>query len=645
MGPGAPAPRPQRQGSCAANDSDLPQLQSPNPQIPTPVFRRPAPFLLLGPPGSCITIKPGIVSRKKKVDVASTATRSSRCADRTGMNDNPREDTERSGKAWLWKTAALACVLGLGTWLLLSVVLPSRLPDDFPNLPDLQAQNSALRGLLGDADAKARSHPNSPGEIGRLGMVYHANQFFEQAESAYRIAARLAPEDYRWPYLRALVKEESGQEKDVPDLLRKSTELKKDYAPVLQKLGDIYYKQDRLDEAGRYYGLCAAAAGEDSLLQPLFGLGRVAARRKDWNKVLEYVAPLAVKYPHIRPTHQLLLDAYEALGQAGKAAEERTRLLDQKLIVVPPIKDALMDEILALCCSSTRLLKEAGLRSRFGHPAQAIEVARQAIEIEPGDADAHHFLARTLLDTHGDNPEAVDEALQQLGEGLRLRPDDVLPLWYFAANFFEQKKTEAAVEQLGAMLARNADREDAHYYLGLLADHQGRTQEAAAHYRAALKSDPENAEAWHKLGLVLVTEGKLDEATAYFEKAVRLNPTFTLARSNLGVALAERGKMSQAMAQFEEALRLKPRDGPTHQFYAIALLKSGRTDEAAAHFREAARIKPEDAEVHYGLACALALQHKLTEAAGEAREALRLRPGYPDAQALLQKLELQIARR
>ncbi len=561
------------------------------------------------------------------------------------MNDKPAEDAGRSGKSWLWKTAAFACVLGLGSWLLLSVLAPSRLPAGFPNLPDLQAQNSALRELLGETDAKARSRPNSPEEIGKLAMVYHANQFYEQAESAYRIAARLAPDDYRWPYLRALLKEENGQEKEVPDLLQKSMELKKDYAPVLQKLGDVYYKQDRLEEAERYYGLCAATAGEDSSLQPLFGLGRVAARRKDWKKALEYVAPLAVKYPHIRPTHQLLLDAYDALGQADKAAEERTKLLDQKLIVVPPIKDALMNELLALCCSSTRLLKEAGLRSRFGHPAQAIEVARRVIEVEPGDADARHFLARTLLDTYGDNPEAVDEALQQLGEGLRLRPDDVLPLWYFAANFFEQKKTEAAVEQLGALLARNAEREDAHYYLGLLADHGGRTQEAAAHYRAALKSDPENAEAWHKLGVVLVTEGKLDEATAYFEKAVRLNPTFTLARSNLGVALAERGRLGQAMAQFEEALKLKPREGPTHQFYAIALLKSGRTNEAAAHFREAVLIKPEDAEVRYGLACALALQHKLPEAAGEAREALRLRPGYSDAQALLQKLELQIARR
>ncbi len=91
------------------------------------------------------------------------------------------------------------------------------------------------------------------------------------------------------------------------------------------------------------------------------------------------------RYPHIRPLYRLLLDAYEALGQSDKAAEEHRHLLEPKLIVVSPVKDAPLDELLSLCCSSTRLLKEAGLLSRFGHPNQAIEVARRAMHagVEP----------------------------------------------------------------------------------------------------------------------------------------------------------------------------------------------------------------------------------------------------------------------
>jgi tetratricopeptide (TPR) repeat protein len=555
------------------------------------------------------------------------------------MKQTSPDNAAHSRKAWLVKLALLAVGLGLGTWFLLSVLLPLKLPEDFPKLPDLQSQNQALRNMLNGADAQARSHPNSAEDTGRLGMVYHANQFYEQAESSYRIALQLAPRDYRWPYCLALVKEESGREKEVHDLLQKTVQLKRDYYPALQKLADIYYKQDKLDEAARYYALSVSVAGGSSSLQAIFGLGRIAARRKDWSKVIEYVAPLSRENPHLRPPYQLLLDAYEALGQADKAAEERRNLLEPTLIVIPLVKDPLGEELLSLSCSSTRLLKEAGLLSRFRRPDEAIQVARRAVEVAPEDADAHHFLARTLLEAHGANPEAVDDALAHLNEGLRLRPDDLLPLWYFATVFFNQDKTDAAVEQLHALLAGNAKSVEGHYYLGLVADRQGRTQEAAAQYQDALRGDPNNAEAYHKLGLILVRGGKLDEAAAYFQKAVRLKPTFDMARCNLGVALDLQGKTSQAIAQFEEALRLKPNDATTHKYLAIALTKSGKIEEAIQHFRETVRITPTDAEAHYGLGCALAIKRKVAEAAEELREALRLRPDYADARSRLQELE------
>jgi tetratricopeptide (TPR) repeat protein len=537
------------------------------------------------------------------------------------------------------KFSALACALGLGIWALTAVLLSGRLPDDFPTLPDLQSQNTALRELLIKSDAAARSHPGSADEMGNLGMVYHSNLFHERAENAYTIASRLAPDDYRWSYCRSLLEEERGRENEQVELLLTTIRLKPGLQPALLKLADISFKRDQLDEAARYYERVLGITGNDAYLQAQFGLGRIAARRREWEKVIRYAAPLSGAFPHVRTPHQLLLDAYEALGQADKAAEERAYLLQPKLIVVPPVKDPLNEQLTALCCSSTRLLKEAGLLSRFGHPDQAIGVARRAVEVEPGDADARHFLARTLLETHGDDPEAVNEALMQLQEGLRLRPDDAVPLWYFASNFFEQRKTDAAVEKLQALLTANANQENAHYYLGLVADRQGRTGEAVAQYQAALERDPANAEAWHKLGLILVTEGRLSQAIGYFRKAVQLNPTFTMARCNLGVALEQQGKTAQAIAQFEEALRLKPSDAPTHLFLAIAFMKTGRIEEAAYHFRETIRITPGDSQAHYGLGGALALKHRMDEAVQEVREALRLKPDYAEARDLLQKLE------
>ena len=585
----------------------------------------------------------------------------------------PTDNHERPDKAWLWKTAALAGCLGLGTWLLLSFMMPRAVPEDFPKLPDMQAQNAELRGLLGDADAEARRHPGTPSAAGRLGMIYHSNQFYGQAESAYRIASRLAPGDYRWTYCRALMQEENGQETALLDLLKETVEQRHDFTPALQKLADLFFKQDRLEEAAKYYERGIRAAGQGSSLQAAFGLGRVAARREDWARVIEILAPLAREYPQVRPPHQLLADAYEALGQPEKAAEERTNLIRSGLIVVPPIKDPLSDELLELCCTSTRLLKQAEFLGRFGYSEQQLQLARRAVRVQPDDPDAQHFLSRTLLKTQGADPKAVDEALFHLNEGLRLRPDDFRPAFAVADIFFSQNKTDAAIEQLRALLARDSASAEACYYLGVATESQGKLSEAVEHYRDALKKNPEYAEPCLKLGVILAGQGKIDQAIEQFEKAVHLKPTFDLAFYNLGLALAQQGKLDQALesfqkvivlkpgfapayhrmglvleqrgriadaiAQYAEAVRLEPSDGDAHLTLGLALAQTGKLGEAEQHIREALRITPGDADAHCGLGSVLLGQGKVAEAAEEFRQTLRLQPDHPEARRQLQKLE------
>jgi tetratricopeptide (TPR) repeat protein len=555
------------------------------------------------------------------------------------MESESQDKRRGFDKMGLLRMVGLAAVLGVSTWLLTTILLPARLPEDFPKLPDVQTLDPGLRNLLVSADKEARRHPGSAEAVGRLGMVYHANQYLTQAASAYRIAARLAPGDYRWVYCQALLQEENGNEEEQFTLLRQTVRLKPDHVPALLKLADGFFKQDKLDEAVHYYEMAARASDKDSFLQAAFGLGRVAARRQQWNKVVEYVAPLSHTYPYVRPPYQLLQKAYEALGRADKAAEVSESTLLRKFTVLPPLKDPLNEQLSDLSYSSTRLLKEAGLLSRFGYPDKGIQVARRAAEADPKDADIRHFIARTLLSFHGDKPDAVDEALKQLGEGLRLRPEDLVPLWDFSAIFFETPKTPAAVERLGALLGANASRAEAHLYLGRVADERGKTGEAVAQYQAALRNNPNNAEVYNQLGLILAKAEKLDGAIAYLEKSVQLEPMYNVYRFNLGVALVQRGKNGQALKEFGQVLRLKPNDAPTHLYMGIALLESKRIDESILQFRETLRFKPDEVQAHYGLGYALSMQRKREDAITEVREALRLRPNYPEAQELLQRLE------
>ena len=529
--------------------------------------------------------------------------------------------------------------LGAITWLLAPLLLPAKLPADFPKLPDLSKANPGMRAALTGADREARRHPESAESVGKLGMAYDANLFLDQAAAAYGIAARLAPNDYQWVYCQAFLREEQGNEEDQQKFLRETIRLKPDHVPALIKLGDGAFKQDRLDEAQQYYERAAGVPGNHSTLQAVFGLGRVAARRREWKKTIEYIAPLTRSYPLVQPPYELLLEAYEGLGQGDKAAETRQSITLAKSRVVPPAEDPLNDQLIALSYNSTRLLKQAGLLSRFGYPDQAVQLARRAAEADPKDPDIRNFIARTLLTAHPDKAEAVDEALTQISECLRLRPDDPAPLWGFASQFFETPKPPAAVDRLSALLKPFAGRDDAHFFLGMVADVRGQDAEALSQYEAALKTNPGNAAVYIKLGLVGDREAKFDQAIAYFQKAIQLDPTNTVARFNLGVALLQQGKDSQGLKELGEVLRLKPDDAATHFCMAFAFLYSKRLEEAVSNFNEGLRYKPDDAEAHYGLASALSLQRRRADAVAALREAIRLRPNYPEAQALLQQLQ------
>jgi len=77
------------------------------------------------------------------------------------MKPQPQDTNRDHGKTGPCKLGGLALLLGAGTWVLSSILLPARLPDGFPKLPDVQALNLGLRSLLVQAGKEARAHPRA----------------------------------------------------------------------------------------------------------------------------------------------------------------------------------------------------------------------------------------------------------------------------------------------------------------------------------------------------------------------------------------------------------------------------------------------------------------------------------------------------
>jgi tetratricopeptide (TPR) repeat protein len=180
----------------------------------------------------------------------------------------------------------------------------------------------------------------------------------------------------------------------------------------------------------------------------------------------------------------------------------------------------------------------------------------------PGNYWARFNLGGALLHVPGRMPDAI----AQLEEGLRLKPDSA----------------EGRVD-LGNALAAVP----------------GRLGDAVAEYREALRLEPNLFGAHVDLANALLRmPGRLDEAIGQFEEALRLRPDSADGHFNLANALArEPGMLREAVAHYEEALRLRPAFAKAHFGLAVALLRtSGSEGEAEAHLEAGLQLEPGDAQ-------------------------------------------------
>ena len=175
----------------------------------------------------------------------------------------------------------------------------------------------------------------------------------------------------------------------------------------------------------------------------------------------------------------------------------------------------------------------------------------QALELDPGYATAHAWLARTLAFRWTQLWDPADETLDRAYEHARaaVSLDEDLPFALSVLGWVHlwRKEPEAAI---------------------------------AAGWRA-VAIDPNNADAHHFLSLSLSAVGRGEEALHYTETAMRLNPfpsAFYMFAHGMALFVLE--QYDKAIAAFNQGIELTEVFAPNHWFLCLIYTLLGREEEA-----------------------------------------------------------------
>jgi tetratricopeptide (TPR) repeat protein len=502
---------------------------------------------------------------------------------------------------WLWLLVAAAVISTLlSLWIVLGFP-EQRIPPELPDVPDLSGWPEEFRQRVVEADAGADE--GDVEALRELALLYHANGFYTEAALAYGHVRSHGDAGGIWTYCAALAAREAGDQDEALRLL-KTTLHRRDDMPVAHALmAGLLFKQGRLGDAERHYRRIGARRGSRDQAVTVVGLGRIAAAREEWGQVVKLVEPLAAERPELRVPHQLLAEAYQALGRGEDAAREQQVLQFADLISTPPPDDPCRASLNDRCYSATMLLRRAGIAGRFGDSTAAIWFARRAVRLAPDDADAHQLLALLLVESPGTGPEVAAEALRHHQQALRFKPGDDAALIMLGKALTKKGMPDLAEGRFQLLLDRRPGSVDALLGLASAKTAQGRHAEAIEDLRRALELEPDSAVAHSSMGVILTRMGRPGEAVDHWLEAVRLNPFDAQSQFNLGMAV-EKGiwaewsvagraeRLQEAERYFRAALRANPTDPRTHLKLWALLTETGRTTEAEQHRREALRLDP-----------------------------------------------------
>jgi tetratricopeptide (TPR) repeat protein len=205
------------------------------------------------------------------------------------------------------------------------------------------------------------------------------------------------------------------------------------------------------------------------------------------------------------------------------------------------------------------IVNEGAIFMKAGMPEKAIELYREAIEIDPGSPQSYFYMGKAFA-TQG----LIDESKEVMSKAIAI-----------SANY----------------------RPFAHMTIGVALAEKGDFEAAASEFERALEADSELGLAAYNLGLCAMSLGDYESAEKAFTRAEFLCKEDRGVLVGIAIALIRMGKHDRGLLMAQSLLRDDPRNPDVLYAVGMGLEAVGRTGEAITHYERALRYMPASQEI------------------------------------------------
>ena len=176
----------------------------------------------------------------------------------------------------------------------------------------------------------------------------------------------------------------------------------------------------------------------------------------------------------------------------------------------------------------------------------------------------------------------VDDAIAQLSQACRLKPDLLAARLALASAYDEKGQFDKALDHLQLANRTHSGEGPVLFGIGFCLEKLGRPEEAAEYYRDALSKDAAPLAARQRLAAIDVLTGRFDEAIEQYRLLRDMEPQELVYRSALAHLYYRSGRYAEAVEEFETAIAMEPENWALVDDEVEALVADGQFSEAIA---------------------------------------------------------------